>query len=258
MFSFFKRSKKRAEEEELLTHAPKDFSFLGCDMHSHLIPGIDDGAPALEDSLAMIRRFSEQGYRKLITTPHVQMEFYDNDRRKITEHFAALKEAVSTAGIDIALEGAAEYYLDNYFLSGVLPDGLLTFGDKYVLVEVSMAGWPRNLSDMIFAIQSAGYQPILAHPERYLYEEDITVLQRLKDNGVLMQMNIMSLLGYYGGGVKALAEGYMAQRLYDFCGSDAHHLRHVQLLNHFLVKHPHLGARLALYGFRNYSLIAGG
>jgi tyrosine-protein phosphatase YwqE len=118
-----------------------------------------------------------------------------------------------------------------------------------------MAGWPRNMDDMIFSIQAAGYKPILAHPERYLYEEDISTYLRLKDKGVLIQMNLLSVLGYYGKGVKTLADNFMAGGLYDFCGSDAHHIRHISNLDHILTKHPHIGARLAAYGFKNSSLL---
>lgn len=244
MFSFFK---KKAPQPDLST-APTDFSFLGADMHSHLVPGIDDGAPDLDSSLEMIRRMKALGYSKLITTPHVFLEFYNNDTEKITRHFEKLKSAVAEQEPDIALEVAAEYYLDNLFLSAVLPHGLLSFGNKYVLVEVSMAGWPRQFSDMIFAIQAEGYTPVLAHIERYLFEEDIKIYQQLKDKGVLCQMNLLSILGYYGKGVKHLAETFLEHQLYDFCGSDMHHIRHAENLARLAKDHPDIMLRLSDYG----------
>lgn len=254
MFSFFKKSKHK-EQEELLAHAPKDFSFLRCDMHSHLVPGVDDGAKTIEDSLEMIRGFKERGYSKLITTPHIQMEFYDNNPEKLTYHFNKLKQRVAEEGIDIELGLAAEYYLDNFFMSKVLDDGLLSFGDNYVLVEVSMAGWPRNFSDAIFTIQSKGLKPILAHPERYIFEEDIKVYEGWKAKGMLFQMNMLSITGYYGKSVKDLADRFLAAGLYDFCGTDTHHMRHLGGLSKIAEGHPEIMLRLSQYPhFRNASL----
>src|SRR5690606_2545510 len=190
MFSFFR---KKPEPPDL-SAAPRDFSFLGTDIHSHLVPGIDDGAPDTETSFYMIRRLKELGYSKLITTPHVQLEFYDNTAGKITNHFSSLKQDMAEGQLDMNIEVAAESYLDSYFLPSVLPDGLLHFGEeKYVLVEVSMAGWQRQFSDIIFTIQSAGYVPVLAHPERYLFEENIKVYEDWKSKGMLLQMNLLSV-----------------------------------------------------------------
>lgn len=250
MFSFFKKTTKK----ELPADVPADFSFLGCDMHSHLVPGIDDGAKSLELSVDFIRSLHDKGYRKLITTPHIHLEFYDNRKDKILRHFAALKKFIQDQRINIELEVAAEYFLDNLFLSGILPEGLLTFSGNHVLVEVSMAGWPRNFSDIIFAIQSDGYNPVLAHPERYLYEVDHKVYQQLKDKGVKMQLNMLSLAGYYGKNVKTLAERFMEHNLYDFCGTDMHHERHQQHIFRMLREEPEIMARLAAYGFKNNTL----
>ena len=206
----------------------------------------------------MIRRMKALGFSRLITTPHVFPEFYDNNAEKVTRHFERMKAVIDEQQLGVELGVAAEYYLDNYFLASVFPEGLLSFGKdkKYVLVEVSMAGWPRPFSDMIFSIQSAGYTPILAHPERYLYEEDVRVYQQWKDKGMLFQMNLLSMLGYYGKGVKHLAEKYLEHKLYDFCGSDMHHLRHADHLNALARDHPTTMLKLASYGrWLNSSLL---
>lgn len=252
MFSFFKK-----KPQVDLSQAPTDFSFLKADMHSHLIPGIDDGAPDMETSLQMIRRLKELGFTKLITTPHVMLEFYDNNLGKVTKHFEGLKRFIEEQQIGIELGVGAEYYLDSFFLPSVLPDGLLSFGGehKYVLVEVSMAGWPRQFSDMLFSIQAAGYSPILAHPERYQYEEDIKVFLGWKEKGLLFQMNLLSILGYYGRGVKMAAERYLEHQLYDFTGTDMHHLRHGDNLAKLAAEHPETMSRLGLYPhWRNATL----
>jgi len=243
MFSFFKRKSEGSD----LKKAPQDFSFLGTDMHSHLVPGIDDGAPDPETSLALIRGLKALGYSKLITTPHSHLEFYDNTADKIRTCFEKLKQFIDDQRIGIELGIASEYYLDSLFPGALLPSGLLTFGDNYVLIEVSMAGWPRTFGDMVFAIQSLGYKPILAHPERYLFEENIKVYNDLKSRGMLFQMNLLSLTGYYGRGVKKLAELYLHEELYSFCGSDTHHQRHVDNLGKMAKDQPELMLKLSEY-----------
>jgi len=251
MWSFFKKRNKEAQEPVI------DFSFLGCDMHSHLVPGIDDGAASIEESLALIRGLRDLGYRKLITTPHVYGEFYNNTPADILPPFEALKQAVAAEGIDIQMEVAAEYFLDLHFLKSVLPGGLLSFGGdkKYVLVEVSMAGWPRIFDEIIFAIQSQGYAPILAHPERYGYEESPAFFNKLKDKGILLQMNLLSALGYYGPSVRNNASRYLEAGLYDFCGSDIHHERHLRAMGRIAKTQEFWGKLKKNTGFLNRSLV---
>jgi tyrosine-protein phosphatase YwqE len=237
MFSFFKRKPEPPD----LSNAPRDFSFLGTDIHSHLIPGIDDGSPDLETSLTMIRRLQELGYSKLII---------------ISLQFGKLKAFLADKMPEMELEFAAEYYLDNSFMSMILPQGLLPFGKKkYVLVEVSMAGWPRQFSDIIFTIQSQGLVPVLAHPERYLFEDNIKVYEEWKSKGLLLQMNLLAVSGYYGLGVKTAALRYLEHGLYDFCGTDAHHLRHLDAAARMALEQPEIMLKLAEYPhWKNSSL----
>ncbi len=251
MFSFFR--KKAAQQPE--GEAPTDFSFLGADMHSHLLPGVDDGAPDVETSLDLIRGMKALGWSRLITTPHIHLEFYENNFQNLQARFAHHQRFIDEQKLGVTLGIAAEYYLDNLFLPAVMPDGLLTFGDKLALVEVSMAGWPRQLDDMIFSIQAAGYTPVLAHPERYQYEGNPAVFQAWKEKGVLMAMNLLSPTGYYGGTVKAMAKKYMDIRLYDYCGSDVHHERHLAALERMRTEQPDLMRQLAAYGFKNAGLL---
>jgi tyrosine-protein phosphatase YwqE len=250
MWNLF-RKKKIAEP---ILDAPKDFSFLGVDFHSHLIPGIDDGSPDIETSVSYVRELKELGYRALITTPHIHGDFYRNTTENIREGLDKLQEGVAAAGIDISIQASAEYYLDNYFLEEVLPKGLMSFGNNQVLVEVSMAGWPRNFDSIIFAIQAAGYSPILAHPERYQSETSIEFYRELKERGVALQMNLLAPLGYYGGGIKTVAMQMLDEGLYDFAASDMHHERHLATLKRLLDEHPGLASQLASYPFQNASL----
>jgi tyrosine-protein phosphatase YwqE len=252
MFSFFKK-------KSALPHTPAatDFSFLGVDMHSHLTAGIDDGSPDLETSLELVRSLKGLGYSKLITTPHVLPGIHNNNTENITAAYERLSSFIALHEPDMSIGIAAEYFLDNEFLSEVLPHGLLHFGvEKYVLVEISMAGWPRQFDDIIFSVQAKGYTPLLAHPERYIFEEDVHRYLDWKEKGVCFQMNLLSIAGYYGRGVQQLASRYLEHNLYDFAGSDLHHARHAAHLQRLAASHPDIMARLAAYeGWRNASLL---
>lgn len=251
MFSFFKKKNTQAPISSV---SVTDFSFLGCDMHSHMVPGIDDGSQSLDDSIKFIKGLNEVGFKKFITTPHIHGEMYDNDTTKVQSYFKKLQEYIQEHMPGVSIDVSAEYFLDNYFQDQVLPKGLMPFGNNNVLVEVSMAGWPRNFRDLIFNVQANGYRPILAHPERYLYETDIRIYAELKAKGILLQMNLLSIIGYYGREVQANAEKMMEQNLYDLCGTDLHHERHLAKVMAMPAKHPEVMNKLSEYGFKNNEL----
>ncbi|GAA4448450.1 tyrosine-protein phosphatase [Rurimicrobium arvi] len=253
MFSFFKK-KKGPEPQIIPTYHVADLSFLGGDMHSHLVPGIDDGSQSLEDSVHFIRSLREMGIRDFITTPHIHGEMYDNDTVKVQRTFEPLREYLKLHHPDMRIQTSAEYFLDSYFLSDVLPKGLMPFGDNQVLVEVSMAGWNRQFNEIIFAVQANGYKPILAHPERYIYETDIQVFENLKNKGVSLQLNLLSIIGYYGRSIKINADKMLEAGLYDYCGTDLHHQRHLDRIRMLPTEHQETLWRLSEYGFRNREL----
>jgi protein-tyrosine phosphatase len=209
-----------------------DLSWLNTDMHSHLLPGIDDGAADMEASLTLIRGLQSLGYKKLITTPHILWELYPNTPEKITEAMAQLRRAVQEEGIEVELHAAAEYFIDEYFeeqLRNKAP--LLTVSGNKVLVEFSMVTAPMDLQQVLFEMQIQHYTPIIAHPERYTYllgRKEF--FDELKDAGCLFQANLLSFTGYYGKGVQELAEYLAKKNYYDFAGTDLHHERHLQTL----------------------------
>lgn len=247
---FFKKKK-----EQIPVGPPiLDLSFLGVDMHSHLLPGVDDGAKTLEESVALIRGLKDKGYHRLITSPHVHVEFYNNRIGDLKDRFAQLQEDLKPHHLNVEMGLGAEYFLDEFFLPEIFPQGLLNFGNKQVLVEVSMAGWPRQFDDMLFTILNAGYNPILAHPERYQYELNLDVYAQLKEKGMTLQLNLLSIMGYYGKGVKDLAIQMLDAGLYDYCGTDTHHERHLININALFEHHQPILQRLADYGFKNESL----
>jgi protein-tyrosine phosphatase len=224
MFKLFSRTKNNRHRA--------DFSLLNTDMHSHLIPGIDDGSPDLETSLELIRGMAALGYKKLITTPHIMWDMYRNERDTILTKSDVLNTAIRKEGIEIELHAAAEYFLDEH-VERLLRNNepLLTINGKMVLVEFSMALAPMNLKDILFELQMKGYQPIIAHPERYIYlDKNKEFYDELKDTGCMFQLNILAVSGFYGKSVKELANYLIKKGYYDFVGTDLHHDRHLEAL----------------------------
>ncbi|MFD2512911.1 tyrosine-protein phosphatase [Pontibacter locisalis] len=216
--------------------AEESFSTLGVDMHSHILPGLDDGSDSLERSLELVQVMKSLGYHKLIMTPHIMSDFYRNTPEGIREKLALLQNAVKEAGIEMELACAAEYYLDEGFLEKLdTGQELLTFGDNYILFETSFLNEPLNLREAIFKMRSKGYKPVLAHPERYTYfYGKFDNLVELREQGVLFQPNLNSLTGYYSAGAKNIVEKLIDNGMVDFLGSDTHGLKHTDSLQRVL------------------------
>jgi tyrosine-protein phosphatase YwqE len=211
--------------------APQDFSALKVDVHSHLIPGIDDGSKSLDDSINLILGLASLGYKKIITTPHIMYDYYRNDKETILSGLKRLREALKLHKIDIEIDAAAEYYLDDHFVELIEKKELLTFGDNMVLFELSFFEEPRMLNQVIFNLQLEGYKPVLAHPERYSYwHRSMNKYEELIDKGVLFQANLGSFSGNYGPEVMKIAEKLADNGWISFLGSDTHHMMHIQLL----------------------------
>jgi protein-tyrosine phosphatase len=201
------------------------------DLHSHLIPGIDDGAKTIDESLQLVRMLSALGYRHFITTPHTMMHRFPNTSETILRGLDTLREAIRAANIPVTVDAASEYYLDGHFLSMIRKKSLLTFGENEVLFEMSYVLPPVELDSILFELQSNGYTPVLAHPERYLYlHKEIADYARLKEKGVRFQVNINSLGGYYSKPVQQTAKTLMEEGWIDYLGSDTHHQHHVDAL----------------------------
>jgi tyrosine-protein phosphatase YwqE len=209
-----------------------DLSWLKTDIHSHLVPGIDDGSPDMETSLELIRGLSELGYEKLVTTPHILSDMYPNTPEIISSGTERLRTAIGVAGIPVTIHGAAEYYMDDRFdeqLRSKTP--LLTISGNIVLVEFSMITAPMDLQDLIFEMQLQDYQPLIAHPERYIYlSRKKEFFDDLRSSGCLFQLNLLSLAGHYGSSVQELADYLVKKEYYSFAGTDLHHARHLEAL----------------------------
>jgi protein-tyrosine phosphatase len=211
----------------------KPYHGLPVDVHSHLLPGIDDGVESIEESLRILKAFHNLDYKKVITTPHVNPEFYPNTSEDILDKYHVVQAALQQENIDIELEVAAEYFLGEELMEKVTQDvPLLTFGGKYLLFECSFLNEPLFLKEFIFKAISLGYKPVLAHPERYAFVyHDFSRLEDLKNRGVLLQINANSLAGAYQKPAKKIAEKMIREQMVDLIGSDCHNFHHIQLLN---------------------------
>jgi protein-tyrosine phosphatase len=219
-------------QQKKLTN-PLDLSPLGTDMHSHLLPGLDDGSATTEESLELIRQLQGLGFRKLITTPHVQSEFFRNTPETILDGLEKMKRLLAAENVPVELEAAAEYLLDEGFEEQLKRGGLLSFGDRYVLVELSYYNPHPDLNNFIFLLQVEGYKVILAHPERYSYWfNDFSRYEELKDRGVFFQLNAISLAGYYPAPIKDIAGKLVDKEMIEFLGTDVHNQRYVDALEH--------------------------
>ena len=213
-------------------HPRPDYSLLGTDLHSHLLPGIDDGAPDLETSLSLIQGLRELGFERLITTPHVMGDMYPNTPEIISERLLAVHMGLAETSATADLQAAAEYFLDDQ-MADYMQDSkpMLTISGKYLLCEFSMMSPTMGLKEMIFQLQMQGYQILLAHPERYVYlEMNKGHYDELKAMGCLFQLNLLSLGSYYGKTVQSLTQYLIKKQYYDFAATDLHNVRQLELL----------------------------
>jgi protein-tyrosine phosphatase len=211
-----------------------NYSGLHTDMHSHLLPGIDDGAPDVETSIRLIKGMMDLGYKKFITTPHIYPDLYPNTRATIEQAHAVLTERLKQEQMEVDIKAAAEYFIDEEFPDRIeRKEPLLTIHKNWVLVEVSFVSPPPDLNETIFKLIVAGYQPVLAHPERYsFYQHKKEIFYSFKDQGCMLQVNLLSLLGYYGKSAQETARMLVTEQLVDLIGTDLHHTRHLEAMSH--------------------------
>ncbi len=245
MFNWFKKG-------ELKKEATFDYSSVVVDMHSHVLPGIDDGAQTPQESVELIKRMQALGIRKIIATPHIMADYYRNTAETINGALAILKAELENQKVNIDIEAAAEHYFDETFETRINDGKLMTMGDNYVLFEFSFISKPPNAVPVVQRLKELGYKPILAHPERYPYMDN-DQLRILRDWGVSLQLNTISLTGYYGKDVKKQAEQLIDDQLVDFISSDMHHLRHADALKGAL-RMPYLEKVLFDYPLKNVLL----
>lgn len=218
MFTLFK---SKAVLRDLI---PDDY----IDIHSHLLPGIDDGARTFEDTLRLTKALQGFGVSQFITTPHIIQYVWDNTHEQILSNKETTVVELEKNKITIPFSAAAEYLMDDQFVQLFQSHQLLTLKDNYVLVEMSYINAPIQLYSILFDLQVAGYIPVLAHPERYLfYHKNFSEYEKLKRAGCLFQLNLLSVVGYYGAEITKIAEQLLAKGMYTYVGSDVHHDNHI-------------------------------
>ncbi|MFH0892956.1 MAG: CpsB/CapC family capsule biosynthesis tyrosine phosphatase [Bacteroidota bacterium] len=204
-----------------------DLSFMEADMHSHLIPGIDDGSPTMEDTLILLKKLQDLGLRKVITTPHVQSDVYRNTADTIKKGLEEVRAAVNAdPELNIEVEAAAEYMVDYDFEKYIQKEELMCFGkQKFILLECPFFTPPENLNSVLFELRIAGYRPVLAHAERYPYwHHSMEIYEDLKDREIYLQVNLVSLNNMYGDATRKIAEKLIKNNFIDFAGTDLHNL----------------------------------
>lgn len=199
------------------------------DIHSHLLPGIDDGAKTISDTVKLIRSLEKIGVSQFITTPHISHYIWNNSPEAIQENHSQTSTLLSGNNITRPFLAAAEYFMDDWFEKHFKNERLLTLKDNYVLVEMSYMNAPVQLYKILFDLQVAGYIPVLAHPERYLfYHKNFIEYERLKKAGCLFQLNLLAVTGYYGEEIAKISEQLLKNGMYDFTGTDVHHNNHIE------------------------------
>lgn len=198
------------------------------DIHSHLLPGLDDGATTFKDTLRLTQSLVNLGFSQFITTPHSIQHVWENNSSDIKASETKTILELSKNKISVPFQAASEYMMDDQFVKLFKEGRLLTLKQKHVLVEMSYINPPIQLYSILFDLQVAGYIPVLAHPERYVfYNQNFDQYQKLKNAGCLFQLNLLSVAGYYGEGIAKIAEKLLQKGIYDFVGSDVHHDKHV-------------------------------
>jgi len=231
MFSFLFKSGK----------ALPDLSFIEVDMHSHLLPGLDDGLQTIEQTVAFVQDLEKLGYKKLICTPHILSDLHPNSKDTILPKLDLVRTALQEAGVKMEIDAAAEYMIDHEFeqkiASAKRRDDLLTIAKNYILIEMSYLAASPNYEKVIFDLRMLGLTPILAHPERYsYYHRNFGQYERFKELGCKLQVNLLSLSGGYGPDVKKAAEKLIKNDMIDFLGTDMHHERHLAALKDLVLR----------------------
>ena len=204
---------------------PKGF----VDIHSHILPGIDDGAKDINESLELISEMKNLGFSKIIGTPHSYPGLYNNTTESIKKSFEKLKKDLPK---NSSIDYASEYMLEKSIIEKARNNKLLCLKDNYILVEMSFISEPYGLYEIIYEIKVNGYTPVIAHPERYLFYKSLRNYKKLKNYGCLFQANLLSITDYYGKHVRKKLDNLINAELIDFVGSDIHNINHINAFEH--------------------------
>lgn len=214
------------------------------DIHSHILPGIDDGAKNIKESLGLISEMKKLGFSKIIGTPHTYPGLYENTNESIEESFKKINGKQSGK---IKIGYSSEYMMDSSIIEKANKKELLCLKDNYILIEMSFLAPHNELYDIIFNLKINGYYPILAHPERYrFFYDDFNQFYKLKNAGCEFQLNLLSSTGFYGKDVAIISDKLLKNNMIDYCGSDIHNINHIRkFYNKVVIKNYELISTIA-------------
>ena len=238
LFNFFKR-KEKPEPQKL---------FYSTDIHSHVLPGIDDGSPNTDVSIALLEAMKSWGIDSIIATPHIAEGSFENTPQTIKKAYDKLSVRMLDMGVDMNVKFSAEYRIDNRFRKMFEDDELIIIPNDYLLIENSFVQPPIDLKNIIYELQLKDIKPVLAHPERYgYYQRKKEIYEELFESGCEFQINLLSLTGYYGDREKETALWLANKGYISFVGTDLHHFGHVEMINKFLrsKEYPSIAERVA-------------
>lgn len=238
LFNFFKR-KEKPEPQKL---------FYTTDIHSHVLPGIDDGSPNTDVSIALLEAMKSWGIDSIVATPHIAEDSFENTPQSIKKAYDKLSVRMLDMAMDMNVKFSAEYRIDNRFRKMFEDDELIIMPNNYLLIENSFVQPPIDLKNIIYELQLRDLKPILAHPERYgYYQRKKEIYEELFESGCEFQINLLSLAGYYGDREKETALWLANKGYISFVGSDLHHFGHVEVINKFLrsKEYPSIAERVA-------------
>lgn len=225
MFNIFKSKPKE----------PAELCF-STDIHCHIVPGVDDGSPDAETSADLVERMQKWGIKRIIASPHVTLSTFENDHSTVDPALAALKAELKRRGNDIEVTNHAEYRIDDLFSRRLESGDLMLLPGNYILIENSFMQEPWNLDNLVFDLQVKGFNPILAHPERYpYYYNKKNRYADLHNAGLMFQINLLSLAEAYGKAEKKMAEHLIKEGLVDFVGTDLHNRSHASRIDAYLL-----------------------
>lgn len=210
------------------------------DMHSHVLPGVDDGFKDIGHSCRAAAELAGLGVKNMILTPHIYPELYpENDCAFISGRFAGLQARLAEAsGINFKIAGEHMVYEG---IEDTFSGDLLLLPGRHILIEMSYAYESSNIDEAIFRLNCMDFHPILAHPERYMfYSQDIARIRNLVDKGCGLQLNILSLGGFYGKGAAVKAAAILEKGLYSYIGTDLHSLAQTDMLKSMRFKKKHV------------------
>jgi len=246
--------KQKKTEEEL---SPINLSkYIQADMHSHILPGIDDGAKNIDQSIKLIEGLQEIGFSQLLCTPHVMSDFYRNSTETINKKLDIVRNEIDKRNIKINIDASAEYYFDEELIKRLRDKDILSFGkENYLLFEFSYFNEHQSIFEIITDIIQAGYTPILAHPERYpYYVMNLEKFDHIKSMGVKFQINLLSLAGNYGDTAIYGANYLIDKNFVDFIGTDLHKYAQLEHLKKAL-KNEHLHKLINSNTLLNHTLV---